>query len=69
MDKTILRRLELLQLKHEEPVRLWVLYQLPDGSEVRMRWKDNDQQLRQWEADTGARSKDLIIEVKEGDHY
>ena len=73
-DKDILKRLERLQQRHEEPVKIWHLYQMPDGSEQKMRWKgatpkDQIEQMRTWEESTGARWITMLIEVKEGDHY
>ena len=71
MDKDILKRLDRLQQSREEPVKIWHLYRMPDGSEKRMRWKGEDQieQMRTWEESTGADYITTIIEVKEGDHY
>ena len=66
MNKTILHRVQLLQLKREEPVKIWDLYRMPDGSEQRMRWKGNHEQMRSWLAATGAEHTNVIIEVKEG---
>lgn len=74
IEKDILRRLDRLQMRREEPVKIWYLYRMPDGSEQRMRWKgatpkDQIEQMRTWEESTSAEYITTIIEVKEGDHY
>ena len=68
MNKEILRRLELLELRNVEPVKIFDLYRMPDGTEKKIRFK-NDEQRQQWEAENGAELVDIIIEVKEGGYY
>lgn len=67
MNKEILRRLEQLQLKAEEPVKIYDLYQLPDGSEVKIRFKGSSaiEERNQWIAEHDAKLIDIIIEVGE----
>ena len=67
MNKDVLRRLEQLQMKAEEPVKIFDLFQLPDGSEVKIRFKGSDalEQRNQWIAEHDAKLIDIIIEVNE----
>ena len=70
MNKDILRRLEQLQLKNEEPVKIYDLFQLPDGSEVKIRFKGSSagdviEKRNQWIAEHDAKLIDIIIEVGE----
>lgn len=67
MNKDILRRLEQLQLKAEEPVKIYDLYQMPDGSEIKIRFKGDsaDEDRKQWIAEHSAKLIDIIIEVDE----
>ena len=70
MNKDILRRLEQLQLKNEEPVKIYDLFQMPDGSEVKIRFKGNSaddviEKRNQWIAEHDAKLIDIIIEVGE----
>lgn len=51
-----------------EPVKIFDLYRMPDGTEKKIRFK-NDEQRQQWEAENGAELVDIIIEVKEGGYY
>lgn len=74
MNKDILRRLELLQLRQDEPVKIYDLYRLPDGTEVKIRFKgdsaaDTLEKRQQWAAEHDAKLIDIIIEVKEGGYY
>lgn len=70
MNKDILRRLVQLQLKNGEPVKIYDLYQLPDGSEVKIRFKgssagDAIEKRNQWVKEHDAKLIDIIIEVEE----
>ena len=67
MNKDILRRIEQLQLKAEEPVKIFDLFLLPDGSEVKIRFKGADalEKRNQWIAEHDAKLIDIIIEVGE----
>lgn len=69
--KDVQKRLYRLQQNKEEPVKIWELYRMPDGSEQRMRWKGADwlDQMRSWTESTGAVHINTIIEVKEGGSY
>ena len=70
MNKDILRRVEQLQLKAEEPVKIFDLFQLPDGSEVKIRFKGKtaaevQEKRSSWIAEHDAKLIDIIIEVGE----
>jgi hypothetical protein len=67
MNKDILRRLEQLKLKNEEPVKIYDLFQLPDGSEVKIRFNGSsaDEKRNQWITEHDAKLIDIIIEVCE----
>lgn len=70
MNKEILRRLEQLQLKAEEPAKIYDLYQLPDGSEIKIRFKGDSagdviEKRNRWISEHNAKLIDIIIEVGE----
>lgn len=69
--KDILKRLDNLQQKRIEPVTIWELYRMPDGSEQEMRWTGIDRldQMCSWQERTGAVHINTIIKVKEGEYY
>ena len=70
MNKDILRRLEQLQLKNEEQVKIYDLFRLPDGSEIKIRFKGSSagdviEKRNQWILEHDAELIDIIIEVGE----
>lgn len=66
MRKEILKRLEALEQRNEgPPVSIWYLYQLPDGSEERIRAPADSKELKEWEAETEAKCINVILEIKD----
>lgn len=68
--KDVLHRLESIESKREDPVKLYYLFRLPDGTEVKKRVKEgmpgaSVKDIRKWEEDTGAMMIDIIIDVKD----
>ena len=66
MEKALLRRLEMLEVRHSEPVRIVEVYRMPDGSEVERQFKDypiNERKI--WMEETAAELIDVII--RDGD--
>ena len=68
--KDVLRRLETLELKQEDPVKIFYRFRLPDGTEVQKRAKEGlpgagIEDIRQWEQETGAEMIDVIIDVRD----
>lgn len=60
IEKEVLKRIDRLQMRREEPVKIYGVYRLPDGSEVQ-------KQIKGSPAEAGL--VDVIISVKEGGWY
>lgn len=58
-----MRRLMMLERKHEQPVKIFDIYRMPDGSEVQKQFIgfEGDIEKRAWEEETGAKHIDVLI--------
>jgi len=68
--RDVLRRLESLELKQEDPVKIFYLFRLPDGTEVQKRAKEGFpgaslEDIRKWEKENKAEFVTVIVSVKD----
>lgn len=64
MKQSIIRRLEQIHCQNWGPVKIYYLYRMPDGSEVRKRF-GSVAELRRWERKTGAEHINVVVEKGE----
>ena len=62
-----MRRLLMLERKHEEPAKIFDVFRMPDGSEVMRRFVGyaGDLEKRAWAEETGAKLIDVLIDVND----